>query len=73
MPRKPALLSKEMLTPAGSAPPKSPKDYGKPLNFRVPEDFFKSFKICAARRGLNQTELLMSVFAPVLKQEGDYE
>ena len=68
MPR--ATISKDMLTVGAVAPPKAPKDYGQPLNFRVPPDFVRYFKITAAHLGMNQTELLMHLCSPALKKHG---
>lgn len=67
-----AVISKEMLDPKqpGSAARKHPKDYGAALNFRVPPDFIKYFKIACAHRDLNQTELLMELCEPALREFG---
>ncbi len=39
------------------------------LNFRVPAEFKKNFKIAAATYGLKQSELLQQLFSEWLKQQ----
>jgi hypothetical protein len=39
------------------------------LNFRVPAEFKKNFKIAAATYGIKQSELLQQLFSDWLKQQ----
>jgi hypothetical protein len=86
MRKKPILLDKEMLggsievtphpasapaqqTPA--APRRTSKDYGEPLNFRVPPEFSQKFRLVAVRKRLKLHELLIRSFEVYLREEGD--
>jgi len=40
------------------------------LNFRVPAEFKKNFKIAAATYGMKQSELLQEVFAEWMQRRG---
>jgi hypothetical protein len=42
----------------------------KPLNFKVPEDFYKEFKTFAVQQGISMVELLQQAFALVKSQRG---
>jgi hypothetical protein len=65
-----ATISKAMAAVGVAAQPREPRDYGVALNFRVPADFMKYFKIAAAHREMNQTELLMTLCLPELQKHG---
>jgi hypothetical protein len=86
MRKKPILLDKGMLgssaegvppqaqasaeqTPA--APRRTSKDYGEPLNFRVPPEFSQKFRLVAVRKRLKLHELLIRSFEVYLREEGD--
>lgn len=44
---------------------------GQPLNFRVPAEFRREFKVYAARNGLKLNELLRRSFEAYRRQNGD--
>jgi hypothetical protein len=86
MRKKPILLDKGMLggsaevvsAPAPAlapealpAPRRTPKDYGEPLNFRVPPEFGRKFRLVAVRKRLKLQELLVKAFEVYLREEGD--
>jgi hypothetical protein len=86
MRKKPILLDKGMLggsieavsapaaepaQAASSAPRRTPKDYGEPLNFRVPPEFSQKFRLVAVRKRLKLHELLIQAFEVYLREEGD--
>lgn len=83
MAKKALLLEKTMLgSPASSPPqPETPvpaapvrreaKDYGEPLNFRVPPEFGQQFRMVALRRKLKLHQLLQKCFEVYLREEGE--
>jgi hypothetical protein len=86
MAKKPLLLEKGMVgSPATSqpqaqsqapAPASTPvrralKDYGEPLNFRVPPEFGQQFRMVALRRKLKLHQLLQKCFEVYLREEGE--
>jgi hypothetical protein len=86
MRKKPILLDKGMLggsteaTPPSAsapvpeqapAPRRTSKDYGEPLNFRVPPEFSQKFRLVAVRKRLKLHELLIRSFEVYLREEGD--
>jgi hypothetical protein len=82
MAKKPLLLEKSMLAPASAptapavvrpveAPRREPKDYGEPLNFRVPAEFGEQFRMVALRRKLKLHQLLQRCFEVYLREEGE--
>lgn len=81
MAKKALLLEKSMLgapasitpqpeaaTPTAAAP-RAPKDYGEPLNFRVPPEFGERFRLVALRRKLKLHQLLQKCFEVYLREE----
>jgi hypothetical protein len=83
MPKKPLLLEKGMLGSPASPPPaaettatttpmrREAKDYGEPLNFRVPPEFGQQFRMVALRRKLKLNQLLQKCFEVYLREEGE--
>jgi len=87
MTKKPLLLEKSMLgspapvptstqpqhsEPAAAAPVRrAAKDYGEPLNFRVPPEFGQQFRMVALRRKLKLHQLLQKCFEVYLREEGE--
>jgi hypothetical protein len=81
MAKKALLLEKSMMgasIPAAPAalPPatrqhRDPKDYGEPLNFRVPPEFGEQFRMVALRRKLKLNQLLQKCFEVYLREEGE--
>jgi len=86
MRKKPILLNEGMLGPstagaaspteasvpnAQRAPQRTAKDYGEPLNFRVPPEFSQKFRLVAVRKRLKLHELLIRSFEVYLREEGD--
>lgn len=84
MSKQPILLDKNMVAvsktpgprtePATASPDKTvkqSKDYGVPLNFRVPEEFNERFRIAAVRRKLKLHELLQRAFEVYMREEGE--
>ena len=86
MRKRPILLEKGMLgsssdtvsapaaepaQQASPAPRRTPKDYGEPLNFRVPPEFSQKFRLVAVRKRLKLHELLIRSFEVYLREEGD--
>ena len=82
MAKKALLLEKGMMgspVPTSSAPPppagtaqrRDPKDYGEPLNFRVPPEFGEQFRMVALRRKLKLNQLLQKCFEVYLREEGE--
>ena len=83
MAKKALLLEKSMLgSPASTtlqheaASPAVPsrrtaKDYGEPLNFRVPPEFGEQFRMVALRRKLKLNQLLQKCFEVYLREEGE--
>jgi hypothetical protein len=83
MAKKALLLEKSMLgSPASTAPRpeeasptapvrRAPKDYGEPLNFRVPPEFGEQFRMVALRRKLKLHQLLQKCFEVYLREEGE--
>jgi hypothetical protein len=82
MAKKALLLEKSMmgpslptspapLPPAATAPRRDPKDYGEPLNFRVPPEFGEQFRMVALRRKLKLNQLLQKCFEVYLREEGE--
>ncbi|MGI4852256.1 MAG: hypothetical protein ACRYGR_09995 [Janthinobacterium lividum] len=49
-----------------TATPTAPAQYGNPLNFRVPPEFRRRYKMQAASDGLKLNELLMLSFEAYL-------
>ncbi len=50
---------------------RAPKDYGEPLNFRVPPEFGEQFRMVALRRKLKLHQLLQKCFEVYLREEGE--
>jgi hypothetical protein len=83
MAKKALLLEKSMLGSAASTTPqpetptsvaparRAPKDYGEPLNFRVPPEFGEQFRMVALRRKLKLHQLLQKCFEVYLREEGE--
>jgi hypothetical protein len=81
MAKKPLLLEKGMLGSPASPPPvettttapirRAAKDYGEPLNFRVPPEFGQQFRMVALRRKLKLNQLLQKCFEVYLREEGE--
>jgi hypothetical protein len=82
MAKKALLLEKSMMGPSSSMPPaalspaattqrRDPKDYGEPLNFRVPPEFGEQFRMVALRRKLKLNQLLQKCFEVYLREEGE--
>jgi hypothetical protein len=83
MAKKALLLEKSMLgAPVSVAPQpeattpaaptrRDPKDYGEPLNFRVPPEFGEQFRMVALRRKLKLNQLLQKCFEVYLREEGE--
>jgi hypothetical protein len=83
MAKKVLLLEKSMMgspVPISSAAPppaapaqqrRDPKDYGEPLNFRVPPEFSEQFRMVALRRKLKLNQLLQKCFEVYLREEGE--
>jgi hypothetical protein len=84
MAKKGLLLEKSMLgaptppqlQPEAVPPPAGPvrreaKDYGEPLNFRVPPEFGQQFRMVALRRKLKLHQLLQKCFEVYLREEGE--
>lgn len=57
--------------PARSPSIAEPKPPSTPLNFKVPEDFVREFKIRAATRGLKLNELLLEAFEAHKRLHGE--
>jgi hypothetical protein len=80
---KKLLLEKDMMgpsspaplvappAPVAPAPRRDPKDYGEPLNFRVPPEFGEQFRMVALRRKLKLSQLLQKCFEVYLREEGE--
>ena len=80
---KKLLLEKDMMGPSSAppsaappppvapAPRRNPKDYGEPLNFRVPPEFGEQFRMVALRRKLKLSQLLQRCFEVYLREEGE--
>jgi hypothetical protein len=67
MRKKPvALLDKTMMSTAAATAaepkPREPKDYGEPLNFRVPPEFGQQFRMVALRQRMKLQQLLKECF-----------
>jgi hypothetical protein len=85
MAKKALLLEKSMLgspvpppsqpeaaVPVSAAPVRrEAKDYGEPLNFRVPPEFGQQFRMVALRRKLKLHQLLQKCFEVYLREEGE--
>ncbi len=83
MAKKALLLEKGMLgSPSAPVPQtevaapiapvrRAPKDYGEPLNFRVPPEFGEQFRMVALRRKLKLHQLLQKCFEVYLREEGE--
>ena len=83
MAKKALLLEKSMLgspTPPPAQPEaadrvlpvrRTAKDYGEPLNFRVPPEFGQQFRMVALRRKLKLHQLLQKCFEVYLREEGE--
>jgi hypothetical protein len=81
MAKKALLLEKSMMgastpvVPAARPPAtrqhRDPKDYGEPLNFRVPPEFGEQFRMVALRRKLKLNQLLQKCFEVYLREEGE--
>jgi predicted HicB family RNase H-like nuclease len=65
-----ATLAKGMVSTGGEPEEPAPKDYGVPLNFRVPREFAEAFKVCAARRGMRMNKLILDLCGPELREHG---
>jgi hypothetical protein len=84
MAKKVLLLEKGMIGPASAPEPppqqeaiapapvrRAAKDYGEPLNFRVPPEFGQQFRMVALRRKLKLHQLLQKCFEVYLREEGE--
>jgi hypothetical protein len=83
MAKKALLLEKSMMgpppavvramppAPAATAKRRDPKDYGEPLNFRVPPEFGEQFRMVALRRKLKLNQLLQRCFEVYMREEGE--
>jgi hypothetical protein len=60
----------EVPTPVAPAR-RTAKDYGEPLNFRVPPEFGEQFRMVALRRKLKLRQLLQKCFEVYLREEGE--
>lgn len=68
----PPILSEAAPTAPTAAPARrDPKDYGEPLNFRVPPEFGEQFRMVALRRKLKLHQLLQKCFEVYLREEGE--
>jgi len=81
MAKKALYLEKNMMapppspadTPAATAEPrpkKAAKDYGEPLNFRVPEEFGQQFRMVALRQRMKLQQLLKECFEVYVREKG---
>jgi len=81
MAKKALFLEKNMMAPppaptviqqtaAEAGPKKQPKDYGEPLNFRVPEEFGQQFRMVALRRKMKLQQLLQECFEVYVREKG---
>jgi hypothetical protein len=79
--KKPLFLEKTMMAPAPSpAPtvaatvaeprPREAKDYGEPLNFRVPPEFGQQFRMVALRQRMKLQQLLKECFEVYVREKG---
>jgi hypothetical protein len=73
----PSMLRERNPTNMVKAPPPAPepeppveKVPGYPLNFRVPADFRRDFRVYAAERGMRHNEVLYAAFK-CLQERGD--
>ena len=55
----------------GEAKTDAATEGGQPLNFRVPAEFRRDFKVYAAQHGLKLNELLRRSFEAYRSQQGD--
>jgi hypothetical protein len=81
MTKKALFLEKTMMAPP-AAPvasanvvvaeprPKEAKDYGEPLNFRVPPEFGQQFRMVALRRRMKLQQLLKECFEVYVREKG---
>jgi hypothetical protein len=81
MAKKTLFLEKNMMAPPASpavspsatAEPrakKQAKDYGEPLNFRVPEEFGQQFRMVALRQKMKLQQLLKECFEVYVREKG---
>lgn len=78
MAKRQILLEKGMMATAPRAEPQQPtadeprrvKDYGEPLNFRVPAEFGAQFRMVALRRKMKLQQLLQKCFEVYMREEG---
>jgi hypothetical protein len=81
MAKKSLFLEKDMMAPPASPasrPPatnepglkKQAKDYGEPLNFRVPEEFGQQFRMVALRQRMKLQQLLKECFEVYVREKG---
>jgi hypothetical protein len=83
MVKKVVLLDKSMMATASVEPrnagatvvaeprQREAKDYGEPLNFRVPAEFGEKFRMVAIRKKMKLQQLLKKCFEVYLREEGD--
>jgi hypothetical protein len=81
MAKKALFLEKDMMAPPPSPaaspaaiaeprPKKDAKDYGEPLNFRVPEEFGQQFRMVALRQRMKLQQLLKECFEVYVREKG---
>jgi hypothetical protein len=79
MAKKALFLEKDMMAPsappissptAAPRPKKDAKDYGEPLNFRVPEEFGQQFRMVALRQRMKLQQLLKECFEVYVREKG---
>jgi hypothetical protein len=81
MAKKALFLEKDMMAPPPSPvaspaaiieprPKKEAKDYGEPLNFRVPEEFGQQFRMVALRQRMKLQQLLKECFEVYVREKG---
>ncbi|MFL5286450.1 MAG: hypothetical protein ACJ8AW_37105 [Rhodopila sp.] len=80
MAKKALFLEKNMMAPpapaasqqttAEAGPKKQAKDYGEPLNFRVPEEFGQQFRMVALRQKMKLQQLLKECFEVYVREKG---
>lgn len=82
MAKKALLLDKSMLAATPSQPAskpqadpeprrREPRDYGEPLNFRVPPEFSERVRLTAVRKKMKLHQLLVAAFEVYWREEGE--
>jgi hypothetical protein len=66
----PAPVASRAAASADPQPKKEAKDYGEPLNFRVPAEFGQQFRMVALRQRMKLQQLLKECFEVYVREKG---